>query len=112
MNLFKGEIDINQSMFTGKNAIDVLEAIYKDMNIINDIFETFISSYPSIQLPQEGGKLEYFSLKGRRYKIRTDPKHKRRKYIVTKEGKLSLTVAKQMQKQYLKAKTKPKTKSK
>ena len=25
--------NINQSMFTGKNAIDVLEAIYKDMNI-------------------------------------------------------------------------------
>jgi hypothetical protein len=76
-----------------------LEKTFKDTTL--DIFAklTFPPEFPTLQ---EGGN-EYFSYQGRRYKIRKEGK---RKYIMTKDGKISLSQARKEQTRYEKNKAK------
>jgi hypothetical protein len=100
------KLDVNRAIFVDGNVepLERLEMILEQERILTEIFEKAIEDLKSIELPASGGATMYMSFKGRRYKVRTNPKDKRKRFILTSDGQVSLAEAKKLQKQYLKEK--------
>lgn len=92
-NPFVTEIPIVSTADGHSFALKCTEAQTVDI-LLDDIISVLNDNGAS-----EGGSSLYVVFKGRRYKIRTDPKNKRHKYIVTKAyGPLTLSQVRKMDK--------------
>ena len=100
--------DLSHSIYSTFRTLKI--TIENDKALSNaNVKQSTLAIFKALQVPpefppgpQEGGN-EYFSYQGRRYKIRKEGK---RQYIMTKDGKISLSQARKEQTRYEKNKAK------